>query len=90
MHQSTHQDGKVSAINIVDDTTEMMLISQFGRIIRITDRAGSTGFGAKDPRLRYARYAWGAIAGDQSPSELFFRILRDLPTLTPSTPAPQK
>ena len=27
--------GKVSAINLVDDTTEMMLISQFGKIIRI-------------------------------------------------------
>jgi hypothetical protein len=25
----------VSAINLVDDTTEMMLISQFGKIIRI-------------------------------------------------------
>jgi DNA gyrase subunit A len=27
--------GKVTRINLVDDTTEMMVISQFGKIIRI-------------------------------------------------------
>ena len=27
--------GKVTSINLVDDTTEMMVISQFGKIIRI-------------------------------------------------------
>ncbi len=31
--------GKVTAINLVDDTTEMMLISQFGKIIRIDTKA---------------------------------------------------
>ena len=38
--------GKVTAINLVDDTTEMMLISQFGKIIRIdtkTIRAAGRG-----------------------------------------------
>jgi hypothetical protein len=33
--KTTPKIGKVSAINLVDDTTEMMLISQFGKIIRI-------------------------------------------------------
>jgi DNA gyrase subunit A len=32
---TTPKVGKVTAINLVDDTTEMMLISQFGKIIRI-------------------------------------------------------
>ncbi|MGA1983513.1 MAG: DNA gyrase subunit A [Acidobacteriaceae bacterium] len=43
--------GKVSAINLVDDTTEMMLISQFGKIIRIDTKtirsAGRSTSGVK-------------------------------------------
>ena len=31
--------GKVTAINLVDDTTEMMVISQFGKIIRIDTKS---------------------------------------------------
>ncbi|HEV2646131.1 MAG TPA: DNA gyrase C-terminal beta-propeller domain-containing protein, partial [Acidobacteriaceae bacterium] len=41
----------VSAINLVDDTTEMMLISQFGKIIRIDTKtirsAGRSTSGVK-------------------------------------------
>jgi DNA gyrase subunit A len=33
--KTTPKIGKVTGINLVDDTTEMMLISQFGKIIRI-------------------------------------------------------
>jgi len=43
--------GKVTAINLVDDTTEMMLISQFGKIIRIDTKtvrsAGRSTSGVK-------------------------------------------
>jgi DNA gyrase subunit A len=43
--------GKVAAINLVDDTTEMMLISQFGKIIRIDTKtvrsAGRSTSGVK-------------------------------------------
>ena len=33
--KTTSKTGKVTSINLVDDTTEMMVISQFGKIIRI-------------------------------------------------------
>ena len=33
--KTTPKIGKVSSINLVDDTTELMVISQFGKIIRI-------------------------------------------------------
>jgi DNA gyrase subunit A len=43
--------GKVTAINLVDDTTEMMVISQFGKIIRIDTKqvraAGRSTSGVK-------------------------------------------
>ena len=43
--------GKVTAINLVNDTTEMMLISQFGKIIRIDTKtvrsAGRSTSGVK-------------------------------------------
>jgi DNA gyrase subunit A len=43
--------GKVTSINLVDDTTEMMLISQFGKIIRIDTKtvrsAGRSTSGVK-------------------------------------------
>ncbi len=43
--------GKVTAINLVDDTTELMLISQFGKIIRIDTKgvraAGRSTSGVK-------------------------------------------
>ncbi len=31
--------GKVTIINLVDDTTEMMVISQFGKIVRIDTKS---------------------------------------------------
>ena len=49
--KNTPKIGKVSAINLVDDTTEMMLISQFGKIIRIDTKtirsAGRSTSGVK-------------------------------------------
>jgi|GEM_PF-4997166 len=43
--------GKVTSIQLVDDTTEMMLISQFGKIIRIDTKtirsAGRSTSGVK-------------------------------------------
>ena len=49
--KTTPKIGKVSAINLVDDTTEMMLISQFGKIIRIATKpirsAGRSTSGVK-------------------------------------------
>ena len=48
---ATTKTGKVTAINLVDDTTEMMLISQFGKIIRIDTKqiraAGRSTSGVK-------------------------------------------
>jgi DNA gyrase subunit A len=35
----TGKTGKVSSISLVDDTTEMMVISQFGKIIRIDTKS---------------------------------------------------
>ena len=37
--KTTPKIGKVSAINLVDDTSEMMVISQFGKIIRIDTKS---------------------------------------------------
>ncbi|HEY0263343.1 MAG TPA: DNA gyrase subunit A [Granulicella sp.] len=37
--KTTPKIGKVNAINLVDDTTEMMVISQFGKIIRIDTKS---------------------------------------------------
>jgi DNA gyrase subunit A len=37
--KTTPKIGKVTAINLVDDTTEMMVISQFGKIIRIDTKS---------------------------------------------------
>jgi DNA gyrase subunit A len=49
--KTTPKIGKVSAINLVDETTEMMLISQFGKIIRIDTKtirsAGRSTSGVK-------------------------------------------
>ncbi|HWB33393.1 MAG TPA: DNA gyrase subunit A [Acidobacteriaceae bacterium] len=49
--KTTPKIGKVAAINLVDDTTEMMLISQFGKIIRIDTKtirsAGRSTSGVK-------------------------------------------
>jgi DNA gyrase subunit A len=60
--KTTPKIGKVAAINLVDDTTEMMLISQFGKIIRIDTKtirsAGRSTSGVKllnlDPDDRVA------------------------------------
>jgi len=44
--------GKVTSINLVDDTTEMMVISQFGKIIRIdTKSVRSAGRSTSGVRL---------------------------------------
>jgi DNA gyrase subunit A len=49
--KSTPKIGKVTAIQLVDDTTEMMVISQFGKIIRIDTKsvraAGRATMGVK-------------------------------------------
>ena len=49
--KTTPKIGKVAAIQLVDDTTEMMLISQFGKIIRIDTKtirsAGRSTSGVK-------------------------------------------
>ncbi len=49
--KTTPQKGKVAAINLVDDTSEMMVISQFGKIIRIDTKqvrnAGRATMGVK-------------------------------------------
>src|SRR5277367_1456971 len=49
--KTTSKIGKVTAINLVDDTTEMMVISQFGKIIRIDTKsvraAGRATMGVK-------------------------------------------
>ncbi len=49
--KSTAKVGKVTGISLVDDTTEMMLISQFGKIIRIDTKqiraAGRSTSGVK-------------------------------------------
>jgi DNA gyrase subunit A len=49
--KTTPKIGKVAAINLVDDTTEMMVISQFGKIIRIDTKsvraAGRATMGVK-------------------------------------------
>jgi DNA gyrase subunit A len=37
--KATPKIGKVTAINLVDDTTELMVISQFGKIIRIDTKS---------------------------------------------------
>ena len=37
--KTTPKIGKVAAINLVDDTTELMVISQFGKIIRIDTKS---------------------------------------------------
>jgi DNA gyrase subunit A len=60
--KTTPKIGKVSSINLVDDTTELMVISQFGKIIRIDTKsiraAGRSTMGVKlldlDPQDRVA------------------------------------
>ena len=37
--KATPKIGKVSAINLVDETSELMVISQFGKIIRIDTKS---------------------------------------------------
>ena len=50
--KTTPKIGKVTAINLVDDTTEMMVISQFGKIIRIdTKTIRSAGRATQGVRL---------------------------------------
>ena len=49
--RTTPKIGKVTGIQLVDDTTEMMVISQFGKIIRIDTKqvraAGRATMGVK-------------------------------------------
>ena len=50
--KTTPKIGKVTAINLVDDTTEMMVISQFGKIIRIdTKQIRAAGRGTQGVKL---------------------------------------
>ena len=50
--KTSAKTGKVTSINLVDDTTEMMVISQFGKIIRIdTKSVRSAGRSTSGVRL---------------------------------------
>ena len=50
--KTTPKIGKVTAINLVDDTTELMVISQFGKIIRIdTKSIRAAGRGTQGVKL---------------------------------------
>ncbi len=50
--KATPKIGKVSAINLVDDTSELMVISQFGKIIRIdTKSIRAAGRGTQGVKL---------------------------------------
>ena len=50
--KATPKIGKVSAINLVDETSEVMVISQFGKIIRIdTKSIRAAGRGTSGVRL---------------------------------------
>ena len=50
--KTTPKIGKVTGINLVDDTTEMMVISQFGKIIRIdTKSIRAAGRGTQGVKL---------------------------------------
>ena len=50
--KATPKIGKVTAINLVDDTSELMVISQFGKIIRIdTKSVRSAGRSTSGVRL---------------------------------------
>jgi len=50
--KTSSKTGKVTSIQLVDDTTEMMVISQFGKIIRIdTKTIRSAGRGTQGVRL---------------------------------------
>ena len=52
--KATPKIGKVSAINLVDETSEVMVISQFGKIIRIdTKSIRAAGRGTSGVRLLY-------------------------------------
>ena len=58
--------GKVVSINLVDDTTEMMVISQFGKIIRIDTKsvraAGRSTSGVKLLNLKQSDRTMGSVA----------------------------
>ena len=52
--KATPKIGKVTAINLVDDTSELMVISQFGKIIRIdTKQVRAAGRATQGVRLLY-------------------------------------
>ena len=58
--------GKVVSIQLVDDTTEMMVISQFGKIIRIDTKsvraAGRSTSGVRLLNLEQADGTMGSVA----------------------------
>src|SRR5215472_6854317 len=60
------QPGKVVSINHVDDTTEMMVISQFGKIIRIDTKSvpatGRSTSGVKLLNLKQSDGTMGSVA----------------------------
>ncbi len=78
--KATAKVGKVAAINLVDDTTEMMVISQFGKIIRIdTTSVRSAGRGTSGVRLLHLE------ADDKVASATI--IPPEDPKVTPESPA---
>ena len=61
--KTTPKVGKVASIQLVDDTTEMMVISQFGKIIRIDTKQVRSGWkkhlGSEAARSRPGRQGCG-------------------------------
>ena len=65
-HEGHRQGGKVVTIQLVDDTTEMMVISQFGKIIRIDTKSvpatGRSTSGVKLLNLKQSDGTMGSVA----------------------------
>ena len=67
--KATTKVGKTAAINLVDDTTEMMLISQFGKIIRIdTKTIRAAGRGTSGVKLLDLETDDKVAGGDHDPA----------------------
>jgi DNA gyrase subunit A len=54
--KTTPKIGKVTGINLVDETSELMVISQFGEIIRIDTKSNrADGLSTQGVKLLYPR-----------------------------------
>jgi DNA gyrase/topoisomerase IV subunit A len=88
--KTTAKIGKVTAINLVDDTTEMMVISQFGKIIRIDTKRSAppaAAPGRQAPRPRPGRQS--SRRRDHPPRRPQMSVLIPAPTRkAPRSPTP--